>query len=271
MPELPEVEAVCENLRSHKIESLMLVNIEVLNASSLTGSEHLAQILNYHVSKIFRRGKYIVFRFENGYYLTIHLKMSGRLNFSTEQDKYARVIFKFCNNKNLVFSDVRKFGRVALLTASCFEKLSNHLGLEPLSPEFTFTSFIIRLERLTGIIKNILLQQEIVAGIGNIYASEVLWYAGISPFRRANKISRKRLLKMYTAIKYVLSNAVKNLGTSLGDGANNFILPSGESGRNRENIAVYGREGLKCIICDTIIKRSVIAQRSTFYCPKCQR
>ncbi|MCP4716539.1 MAG: DNA-formamidopyrimidine glycosylase, partial [Deltaproteobacteria bacterium] len=179
------------------------------------------------------------------------------------------VILRFNDQRELRFHDTRKFGRIFLLSnpATVLDKL----GPEPLDKAFTLRVFTALLLPRKRLLKPLLLDQNIIAGLGNIYVDEALWEARLHPCRIAASLTPAETKALHRAIPRVLKRGLKNLGTSLGTGKANFYSVAGRSGRNRDQLNVFRRTGEPCLSCSATIKRIIVAQRSTHLCPDCQR
>lgn len=274
MPELPEVETVVRDLRNHGLANSVIRAVEIRWPRTVAGGEagHLARVLRGRtITGLSRRGKYIILALDNGHFLQIHLRMTGKLRFARRDEasgKHDHVVITLADGRHLVFNDTRKFGRFRY-TAAAGEGLGK-LGPEPLDDGFTVELFRHRLAGKTRMIKPLLLDQIVVAGLGNIYVDESLWRAGIHPGRRADTLSAAELRRLHGAIRLVLRRAVMNRGTTLGSGATNFYSVAGRRGRNADQLDVFRRDGLPCPRCARTIVRSVVGQRGTHFCPHCQ-
>lgn len=270
MPELPEVETIVRDLRS-ALEGQLVRHAEFLNTYIKESGDipTLTDLIGQRLIAIERRGKNIIFRFENDLAMVIHLKMTGRLLFDKlppNEDKHLHFRMEFEAAK-LYFYDVRKFGRIGLYDLS---GLAKHSRLSKLGPE----PFEVIPGQFAGLFKNrnkpikiALMDQEIIAGIGNIYADESLFAAGIRPNLKASKIKPDRLKRLHKAVMKVLKKAIDNRGSSVDDYLDGF----GNSGKFQNSLKVYGRTGEKCPKCKSVIRRIVLGGRSTHYCPKCQK
>jgi formamidopyrimidine-DNA glycosylase len=230
-------------------------------------ADAIAQLLPGHrIESISRRGKYIVFTVRQDAilsYLLIHLKMSGRLDVlkaETPRDKYAHFVFTLDNGYELRFNDARKLGRVYLVGDPA--EVTGALGPEPLDDGFTLKSFRQRIARKSGALKPLLLDQTFVAGIGNIYADEVLWRARLHPLRRADSLSQAQVAALYRAIRAALAEGIRHEGAAI-----DWVYPEGNY---QDHFRVYGRTGQACRRCRTAIRRIVVGQRGTHFCPRCQ-
>jgi formamidopyrimidine-DNA glycosylase len=227
-----------------------------------------ADLLGRRVMAIGRRGKYLIVCLDEGY-LLIHLKMSGRLQVVSNRhpfDKHVHVLLGLDNDHELRFHDVRKFGRIYLVDDPL--QVTARLGPEPLADEFTLDDFRERLERRSGRLKSLLLNQEFLAGVGNIYADEVLFVARLHPLRKADSLRGEEQDRLYEAIRSVLRQAIGDRGTTLSD--RGYTDAEGEAGSYQEQINVYGRAGEPCPRCHTPLQRIVVGGRSTHFCPRCQ-
>ncbi len=281
MPELPEVELVVRDLQSILFSEKDTSTMPVLTDILLTcptlckDKEDLVLLKGDSCSSIRRYGKYILFTFQSGKGLLCHLKMTGRFEiFDSSQDarfpyERARLIFqKKHQQKVLIFSDVRRFGRFSYIP-SCDEVCLN-LGPEPFEIDFA-TKIFHNTRKKNGPIKSLLLDQSLVAGIGNIYADESLFSAGISPFRPASHISLQEYEKLQAALVEIMSMSIVKGGSSLGAHLGNFSSPYGLQGKNQETFSVYHQTGKACKKCGSTIQKRVLRGRSTHYCPRCQK
>jgi formamidopyrimidine-DNA glycosylase len=270
MPELPEVETVARGLAA-VLPGRTFIGVKVgwPRTVAFPSPEDLKrQIAGRRVVSVGRRGKYVVLTLDEGY-LLVHLKMSGRLMVvpsDAPPDPYAHTLFALDNGQQLRFRDVRKFGRVYLVDDPL--QITGSLGPEPLAKDFTLDDFRHLLERRTGRLKSLLLNQEFLAGLGNIYADEALFVARLHPLRRANTLSVDDQARLYNAIRDVLDRAIAGRGTTLDDSG--YVDANGQAGEYQSKIAVYGRTGEPCLVCQTAISRLVVGGRSTHFCPTCQ-
>lgn len=269
MPELPEVEVTRMGLASavlgRRIDQLALGKPLRwplgVDPSALHGQR---------IQALRRRGKYILMDLDDGLLLW-HLGMSGRLDIGAALPPVGRhdhVIMRL-GDLQVRLHDPRRFGALVYAPSesdAVAQKLLARLGAEPLEEEFSLTAFADALKTRHGPIKPVLMAGDLVVGVGNIYASEALFRSGIHPARAANRLSLARVTRLHDAIRGVLSRAIAAGGSSLKD----FRHADGELGYFQLETRVYEREGLPCCTCDTPIKRVVQAQRSTYYCPRCQ-
>ena len=284
MPELPEVETIKRGLNS-KIKGKIISDILVLDKKILNVPEKkfLIAVKNSKVENIERRAKNLIVKLSNGFYLLLHLKMTGQLIFSDEIEdkkaedfrkkqefKYARLVFFFKNGGVLVFNDMRRFGYAKLISQNKIteEIDAKKLGPEPLAKDFTIDKFKGILSRYPKRkIKQVLMDQSAVSGIGNIYSDEICFYANISPLRTVGSLADSEISYIYEGIRKILFKSIELKGTSVGD----YLDASGKKGRYANELKVYGHEGEKCPTCEGIVKRIKIGGRSSFFCPKCQK
>ncbi len=269
MPELPEVETVVRALRAPlvgrtftEVRNYWPRHIVTPSLAALQRRIHGRTILSIN-----RRAKYLVFTLSDGEILIIHLKMSGHLavvDSDAPPDKYAHTIFKLDNEQELRFRDTRKFGRVYLVQDP--SDILGHLGPEPLESTFTADVLQERLKNKKRVLKPLLLDQTFVAGIGNIYADEALYYAGLHPERRSDSLSSAEIEALHSAIQKVLKLGIEREGASI----DRYVKPDGSKGDMQNAVAVYGRAGDPCYHCGTPIQRMKLGGRSTHFCPTCQ-
>jgi len=268
MPELPEVETTKNGLVK-LLSSKTITKVEIHNPKLrwIVDKSIKSKITNQVVRSFSRRGKYILFNLEKGY-LMIHLGMSGKINVVDIREplkKHDHFLLHF-DNEVMRFNDPRRFGSIFYLE-SLDHKLLNSLGVEPLEDSFHENYLFENSRNKTQNVKAFIMDSKIVVGVGNIYACESLYMAGINPKTKANKISNQRYISLTINIKQVLSKAIKAGGTTLQD----FAKVDGKPGYFSQELSVYGRENENCYSCNGKIKRIVQNQRSTFYCPKCQK
>ncbi len=265
MPELPEVENTVKKLKALNgclVKGVFLFDPLVLKS----GKSYLLKIKGSKIKGFFRQGKYIFCNLSKercNFYLVIHLGMSGFLAIKEKDDvsdvaEYLRFLLVFNKGFFLAFCDIRKFGKVFITK----KPLLTSLGEDPLSPNLTPAKIAYLFKEKKQKIKSLLLRQDLLSGIGNIYADEALWLAGIKPTRLGTNIKEDEWTKLYKAIKKVLQTAIKAGGTDLGD----EVVPSG-----RYTPLVYGREGFPCSRCRAKIVREKIASRSSYFCSCCQK
>ncbi len=304
MPELPEVEYTARQLRASiigaTISEAYVFWERTVGYPALP--DFLAEIRGRRIEAVRRRGKFLLIDLSGDLFLSIHRRMSGNFlllppgweidtslretdqvvwntkgpTFHFHEDvassyslesRYCRACFVFVDGRCLLFTDPRKFGRIKLWPREREEEALNGLGPEPLGCEFTLGRFTTALtSRRTGI-KQILLDQTIVAGIGNIYADEALFYARIHPLRRTDSLTDSEIQSLHEGIVSVLTSGIEHGGTSFSAYRDLW----GEAGDNYNHVRVYQQEGKPCARCGTTIERMVIAQRGAHFCPDCQR
>lgn len=275
MPELPEVETVMRALESHlaghEISQVTLRRADIRwpVPKNLPAVLQGAKVLNFR-----RRGKFILMRLGNGWSMLVHLGMSGRMILDKPEAAHEHLTIETSAGRRMGFVDPRRFGMLDLVRTDEEEqhRLLVAMGPEPLGNEFSGPVLAAACKGKTAPIKAVLLDQHVVAGIGNIYASEALFRAGISPTRAAGKISAARLEALVKSVRETLQDAIKAGGSSLRD----YVQPSGELGYFQHAWKVYGRPGQACEHCPGApacqgIKQITQSGRSTFYCPRTQR
>lgn len=269
MPELPEVETIARQLRARGIEGRKIQAVTVhwpRMVAPLSVNSFVKQLRGKTIEQISRVGKWMLFSLGSGKTIMIHLRMSG--SFSLVPGPYDRMILKLSDDVMLYYSDPRKFGRWQLVDDP--DIVLGSLGPDALTDGFTFEGFRKALRSRRRKLKPLLLDQSVVAGLGNIYADEALWEAKIHPERRSDSLTDAELAQLYRAIPLILWRGVKNGGTSLGVGKANYRDLEGIAGANREEVLVYGRAGQMCPCCKEILVKIVVGQRGTTYCPRCQ-
>ena len=274
MPELPEVEHVVRALRPAIVGRRILaaeLNLK-RTAPGISRAAFNRRLRNSLITGVGRRGKYILIELEFGEILATHLRMTGKfVRVETDDDlpRYSHVVFHLDDDHRLIFCDMRQFGRMRLIrNASKLPKELLALAPEPLSDEFTEDYFRSTLKRSRRSLKQLLLDQTRVLGLGNIYAVEALFLAGVNPLKPAERLSRPRATKLYHAVREVLHEAIEagsTLRIDLSDRNGDYI------GSSERFWRVYEREGEPCVRCGNKIRRVVHGGRSTYYCPKCQR
>ena len=215
-----------------------------------------------------RRAKFLLLHLASGRVVLVHLGMTGNLLFRPGGQKHDHVVFEMKRRPPLVFSDPRRFGLVLVLTPAEVATCSHltELGVEPLEDSFDADYLRGRCRDSARPIKNLIMDGRIVVGIGNIYASEALFRAGIRPTTPARRIGHVRLARLVAKIKQILQEAIRKGGTTISD-----YMGSGDAGRFQQYLAVYGRAGENCLVCERPVKSVVLAGRSSFYCVKCQK
>ena len=270
MPELPEVEVTRMSF-ADRIAGAAILAVRIGKPLRWPLGCDTAQLVGQTVHGVRRRGKYLLLDLDHGV-LLIHLGMSGRLVFGLNlPEAGVHDHFELTTNRGLLrLRDPRRFGAVVFVPSqdsALATKLLGGLGMEPLSSAFDACTFHRQLKTRQVAIKQVLLAGDIVVGVGNIYASEALFMAGIRPTISARRLSLARVRRLHGAIREVLSRAIERGGSTLRD----FSSAAGEDGHFQLEAMVYGREGLECRVCDARIKSLRQGQRSTFFCPRCQK
>jgi formamidopyrimidine-DNA glycosylase len=269
VPELPEIETIVRGL-APRLEGAgfgrpRLLYPRLLRRSSPSG---LAALEGLKILALGRRGKMLTIRCEGGRTLVFHLKMTGQMLLvkpGTPEDKHTRLILPLAGRGlELRFRDIRKFGFLCCLSPGESAPELDALGPEPL--EIDFPSFARLFEGRRGRLKSLLLNQRVIAGIGNIYADEILFRARIHPEIPASSLGKPELRSLWKATRVILNQAISRKGSTISD----FADPDGRPGNYQELHKAYGREGERCVRCGTAIRRIVIGGRSSFYCPSCQ-
>lgn len=276
MPELPEVETILRTVLP-KIKGKTIINVEILHRDIVGWPESpdclSRELCGDTIIAGKRRGKYLVFFLAKGKKLVLHLRMTGLLqyydNCPPETMPHTHLIIRFSDSDSLHFVDLRRFGRIYLVAPSEVDKAGGlaSLGIEPLSPAFNAAYLFQILQRKKACMKGILLDQKVLAGLGNIYADEVLFSSKIHPLEKGINISKGKSDLLLAAIKATLNEAISFRGTTFRD----YRDGGGEKGRYQNFLKVYGRQGEHCYSCGTPITRIKVVGRSSFFCPKCQK
>jgi formamidopyrimidine-DNA glycosylase len=272
MPELPEVETVKEKLKPRLIDK-KIIDVEVLWSNTVVGidvEEFKNKLKNQIFIDIKRRGKWLVFELTD-YYLLVHLRMEGKFFFksaSEERSKHEHIIFSL-DETELRFHDTRKFGKMYLLNKDELysRKPLNELGLEPFDEDLTIVYLKNKYQKKTLPIKEVLLDQKIVVGIGNIYADEILFLSNINPYRRAKSLRNRELKAIIDNTRNVLKRAIEAGGTTI----RTYVSLDNKKGTYQDELMVHGQAGHPCKVCGTIIKKEFVGGRGTYYCPVCQK
>lgn len=272
MPELPEVETVRRGVEPHVLgRRITRVLVREPRLRWRVDRKLPEQLTGRRIDSTSRRGKYLLLHLDSGDRLIIHLGMSGRLNvlpLGQVLKKHDHIDIELSSGKMLRFNDARRFGAVLLWKqAQATHKLLAGMGPEPFGEDFS-GEYLFRLSRRRSApVKSFVMDGRVVVGAGNIYAAEALFRAGIKPSRAAGQLTRAQCAALAGHIKDVLAEAVQQGGTTLRD----FISADGFPGYFQQKLSVYGREDEPCFTCKTPIKRVVIGQRSSFFCPRCQK
>ncbi|MCC3145558.1 DNA-formamidopyrimidine glycosylase [Halanaerobium sp. Z-7514] len=275
MPELPEVQTVIKGLRplivDKKITELEVREENLIGYPDISIDELKKRLIGAKIESISRRGKYILINLDIDKILVIHLRMTGKLlvkEAAEFKDKHTHVIFTLDDGQEIRFNNVRKFGRIYLIDPEKPEQAGGlaNLGPEPLSEQLSLEDFKKLFANRRGVIKSLLLNQKFIAGIGNIYADEILYLSGIEPERKADSLSEEEKEKIYFNMRDILEKGIIYGGTSFSDYVNAF----GEKGSFQAELKVHQRQGEACHICGSKIKKKKIGGRASYYCPKCQ-
>ncbi|HKH18514.1 MAG TPA: bifunctional DNA-formamidopyrimidine glycosylase/DNA-(apurinic or apyrimidinic site) lyase [Solirubrobacteraceae bacterium] len=271
MPELPEVETIRRHL-APRVEGRVLTRLDVLDGrwcSPLAGEDIAAAVEGRRVEALARRGKYLVWELEDDVHLMLHLRMTGTLLLDPpEPPRHQRVRFGFDDGSQLFFDDPRRFGtgELALGGDARDEFFATRLGVEPFSPDFT-SGHLYALTRVSRApIKAFLLDQRKVAGVGNIYADEALFRAGIHPLRPARRLTRKQVAALRDGVVASLAEGVAAKGASIDD----FRQPDGVEGSFQDRFLIHLREGEPCLVCGRPVRKLRAAGRGTYVCERCQ-
>ena len=271
MPELPEVETVVRQV-SLAVKGKKFWKFECLNESTfLPSSSVFEQFLPGKVIKeVRRRGKFIVFDLSDDLVMVVHLRMTGMLLLSPSKrlEKFVRGVFTFSDATRLYFSDIRKFGKIWLYHKTEYLEKTGmaRLGIDPLVDKFDLKLLEALYLKQKGILKNRLLDQSVVTGVGNIYADEICFRIGLHPSTRVEKLTRSDVKNLHEAILECLNEGVKHGGTTIAD----FVGTKGDAGKHQDYLQIYGRTGDPCYVCGTTVLKTRVAGRGTYYCVKCQ-
>ena len=289
MPELPEVEVVKRSL-TRKVQNLIIqkVNIKDSKLRYHIDKNKFRKITGLRIKKIERKSKFLLFFLNKNFIMMVHLGMTGKFFFVDrkntklktsfyynidykKEQKYDRVEFILNKNQKLIYNDVRKFGFIKLLSNKKYKNNFHlkHLGPEPLKNTFNYTYFKNYIKGRSRVIKDILMDQKFVSGLGNIYANEILFLSKVKPSRKVKNLKEFELKKIINFTKEVLKNAIELGGSSIKD----FSSSNGKKGSFQQHFNVYGKKGATCsnTTCKSIIVKSSISNRSTFFCDNCQK
>jgi len=295
MPELPEVETIrrelLQDIKGKKIVSVEVLTPKIINCPT---NEFIKIIKNAKIKDIQRRAKLLIIKLSNSYNLVVHLKLTGQFiykfsaydesipaagtgakgkrvpSYGLQEKKYTRLIFTFENGDKLFFNDLRKFAFVKLLDNKELKELltKENFGPEPLEKDFTLDIFQNLLtKKKKAKIKPLLMNQEFLAGIGNVYASESCFYAKILPTRPAGSLTKKEIKELYQGLRKILNAAIIRKGSSV----DQYIDIYGKKGKYVPFLKVYGRQGKSCLRCGSKIKKITLAGRGTYFCSGCQK
>ena len=277
MPELPEVESLRRILaRSAVGRTIVRARIGAKSLRRRVPVDFSSHIAGRRIVRLSRRAKYLIVEFDGDDVLLVHLGMSGSLTHRGDafgagefDPRHDHLEFSLDDDTRLVFNDPRRFGMVRLVARAALASTAElrALGPEPLSREFSAEYLASKARGRRVAIKNLIMDQRIVAGIGNIYAAEILFRAKVRPTRRAGRVTRAEIEKIATAVPLILRAAIGRSGTTF----RSYRDSRGQPGRFAERLRVYGREGKPCYTCSTPIRNVIVGGRASFYCPKCQR
>jgi formamidopyrimidine-DNA glycosylase len=267
VPELPEVETIRAQL-APRLEGRTLTRVEILDPR-LTRPYDLFEVAEELegelVLAVERRGKYLVVRLESGLALLVHLRMTGSFGFTPTT--HERAVLELDDDSRLSYRDVRRFGTWLVLESGDVKPyLSAKNGVEPLGPRFTVAWLASRLAARRAPLKAVLLDQRVVAGLGNIYADEALWRARVNPLRAANDLVPEEVARVHRAIRAALRTGIERQGSTLRD----YSTPDGAEGSMQDEFRVYGRDGEPCPRCRRTISKTRVGGRGTWFCPRCQ-
>jgi len=274
MPELPEVEVIRRGLQTH-LPGRKVVEITAGNKKlrlPVPRKNLKKYIQGARVESVARRAKFLLIAMDNGAYLIIHLGMTGRLGMfraGSSMSKHDHLRLQLDNSMQLRFNDSRRFGSIQVLApgSDFTNSMLADLGPEPFDPEFTPAYLQDYASGKSRPLKNFLMDSRVVAGIGNIYACEILFHAGLNPEKQVYRLSLKEWTKVVESSRYILQKAISCGGTTISD----FVNESGQSGYFQLELQAYGQQGRPCRSCSAAIVKKTMAGRSTFFCPKCQK
>lgn len=274
MPEMPEVETIRRTLADkvvgRRIEAVKINLPRLVKWPSV--SEFKEAVTGRKIERLDRRSKYLLFHLEHDLVMVVHLRMTGRLYYvpaGYPHDKFTHIVFDLDNNDAMIYADSRTLGTLYAIHRAELGRIAGlaTMGPEPLSPEFTFDYFRMMLKKRQSSIKAVLLNQQVIGGLGNIYVDESLAVAGIAPTRSAASLSEDEANKLYRAINQVIEEGIVHGGTSFRD----YRDGVGQTGSHQHYLRVYGRKGQPCQRCGTPIVRTEVGGRGTHFCPNCQR
>ena len=288
MPELPEVEVVKRSIEK-KIKNMVFKKVTIRdgNLRYKVYKKEISKIIGLRINKVTRRSKFLIFHLNNYSLLLFHLGMTGKFffinrkqrkfktsfyyNLNEYDKKHDRIIFLLNKKQKLIYNDVRKFGFTKLINNNDFKNNLHirKLGPEPLEKNYNFEYFKKFVFMKKRNIKNIMMDQKFISGLGNIYVNEILFYSRIKPTRAVNNLKNFEIHKIVKFTKKILIEAIKLGGSSIKD----FSSENGKKGKFQQHFKVYNKKGEVCsnTDCKSLIKKIVISNRATFYCPQCQK
>ncbi len=267
MPELPEVETVARYLRE-TVVGMRVVGVEILD-ERFAKLEEGHELVGRGIERVDRRGKYLALGLDDGWVLQIHLMMAGRLLVRPEgweEDRFLRLLVRLEGGLELRFCDMRRFGRARQMEAREYREFGRGLGPEPLSGGFTAARLGEIMEGRKSPLKSALLNQKLIAGIGNIYADEGLWRGRLHPLKAAGSMTEAEAKRLHRGIRKALREGLEAGGTTFSQYRN----AEGGAGEYQRELRVFRRTGEKCFRCGGIIERIVVGGRATHFCPRCQ-
>jgi formamidopyrimidine-DNA glycosylase len=272
MPELPEVETIRRDLEplisGRQITGAWISENAPRLVQLLTPGDFCRLLTGRRIEGLSRRGKYLIIDLDGGLMWVVHLRMTGRFQHHADacpDSPYLRARFELDDGSRLCFIDLRKFGMMWMVDD--WALVNSQLGPEPLEDAFDLAAFRTALKRRSAPIKSVLLDQTVLAGVGNIYADEALFAAGIRPTRAANTLTKPAVARLFEGIRLVLQIALGDRGSSFRD----YVDAAGREGGHQLKVKVFRRTGEPCYACGTEIRRTRVGGRSTHYCPRCQR
>jgi formamidopyrimidine-DNA glycosylase len=285
MPELPEVETIRRDLTKQVInKKIKKVIIKKSRLVKNPDNFFIKTLVGNKISKIDRIGKLIIFVMKNNLYLLTHLKMTGQLiyikkksqtvgghSFTSDKmdypNQYTYIIIEFADDSNLYFNDIRTFGYMQIVNERELVVIKERFGIEPLTRNFTISNWEKLFQNRKTNLKALLLNQQLIAGIGNIYADEICFAVKVRPTRKVNKLTNKEIQELFRQTKKIIQQAIAKRGTTF----NNYVDTFGRSGNFLKYLQVYGRGQDKCKSCKINIRKIKLAGRGTHFCPHCQK
>ena len=289
MPELPEVEVVKKSLENQILNlTIKDVKLNDINLRYKVKKQEINKIIGLKILRIERRSKYLLFFFNKDIVMLVHLGMTGKFFFINKKKKkyktsfyydlnedkdkkHDRIIFELSNKQQLIYNDIRKFGFIKIINQVSLDQNVHlkYLGPEPLSTKFNFKYFKGYIKGKKRTIKDILMDQKFISGLGNIYVNEILFFSGVKPTKKTKNLSVVEIKKIIKFTKKIISKAIIYGGSSIKD----FSSVSGKKGSFQQHFCVYGKKGEKCSNknCNNLMDKIVISNRASFYCYKCQK
>lgn len=275
MPELPEVEVICQGLQPHiigrRIQNVHCSGKRLRAPVDCEGMQ--SELCNQQIHSLTRRAKYLILKMKNGAGLILHLGMTGNIGIFKQgaaRKKHDHICWLLDDDREMRFNDTRRFGAVHLLPAKESKILENDFfaatGLEPFARNCTAGYLHKRAAKRSQAVKNFIMDSHVIAGIGNIYANESLFRAAIHPARPASSLNEKEWQRLLTIIRKTLKHAIQCGGSTISD----FVNASGDGGYFQMNFQIYGKNGEACVACGETIEKTVLGGRASFFCPVCQ-